>query len=399
MGWFSNQFNNAAGAFFGSEYLRDYRHASKTFRTNGYQFAPKFKFLFHVYFNINQDAYTKNTTRNENFGLAVKTVKLPSYTFQTAENNQYNRKRITYTKVKYDPIDITFHDDNGNLINSMWVSYFTYYFRDASNPLVVFNGARGGQAPGTQGPANGRGTNTLANYNYRNIYEPSDGLVNNDWGFIGESTNPSAPQKVPFFKDITIFGFNQHNFTAYTLINPIITRFAHDTYSYGDNSGTMENSMTLDYETVVYNEGSLDGTEPENLVIGFGDDATYDRRLSPIAKPGSNRTIMGQGGLVDGVGGTLRSLQNQDILGAVRNAGTTYNAFKGQNLAQIARSEVTTAIVNSIQGTPNRNQLFNTPIYGSTPSGQGTAGAPPAARENPPAIGPNPTAGQTTRGR
>lgn len=397
MGWFSNQFNNAAGAFFGSEYLRDYRHASKTFRSNGYQYAPKFKFLFHVYFNINTDAYTKSTTRSENFGLAVKTVKLPSYQFDVSTLNQYNRKRLAYTKVKYEPIDITFHDDNGNLINSLWINYFTYYFRDAKNPNVVFTGARGGPALNTQGSANGQGQQTLANYNKRDIYDQS--LVNNDWGYSGESMTPGSAQKVPFFKDITIFGFNQHNFTAYTLINPVITRFNHDTYNYGENAGIMENSMTLEYETVVYNEGQLDGTQPDNLVIGFGDDATYDRLLSPIAKPGSNGTIMGQGGLVDGVGGTLRSLQQNDILGAIRNAGTTYNTFKNQNLASIARSEVTTGIINSIQGTPNRNQLFNTPIFGSTPSNQGTAGAPTNARTSPPSQGPNQTAGSATRGK
>jgi hypothetical protein len=406
MGWFSDQFNNAAGAFFGSDYLRDYKHASKTFRSNGYAYSPKFKFLFHVYFNINQEAYTKNTLRNENFGLAVKTVKLPSYSFQISENNQYNRKRLTYTKVKYDPIDITFHDDNNNLINGLWVNYFTYYFRDASKPNVVFSGARGTPQPTTQSIANGQGNNTLADYNFRNTY--SDNLVNNDWGYIGEANAPTStgnptPQKVPFFKDITIFGFNQHNFTAYTLINPIITRFAHDTYSYGENAGIMENSMALDYETVVYNQGSLDGGKPENYIPGFGDEATYDRLLSPIAKPGSNRTIMGQGGLVDGVGGTIRSLAEGDILGAVRNAGTTYNSFKGQNLKQIAKAEATTGLINSIQGTPNRNQLFNTPIFGATPSGQGTAGAPSGASQSPPAIGPNQTAGQTagqaTRGQ
>lgn len=399
MGWFSNQFNNAAGAFFGNDYLRDYRHASKTFRSNGYAFAPKFKFLFHVYFNINQEAYTKDTSRNENFGLAVKSVKLPSFTLQTSEHNQYNRKRLIYSKVKYDPIDISFHDDNNNLINGLWVSYFTYYFKDATTPTVVFNGVRGGQAPGTQGPANGQGTPTEANYNYRNTYDTDS--FSNGWGYTGEprSGSPATSKKVSFFKDITIFGFNQHNFTAYTLINPVITRFSHDSYNYGDNNGTMENSMTLDYETVVYNQGSLDGTKPENLVIGFGDDANYDRLLSPIAKPGSNRTIMGQGGLVDGVGGTLRSLQQNDILGAIRNAGTTYNSFKGQNLAQIAKSEVTTGIINSIQGTPNRNQLFNTPIFGSTPSNQGTAGAAPTAQAAPESLGTNQTAGQATRGK
>jgi hypothetical protein len=398
MGWFDDQFNNAAGAFFGSDYLRDYKHASKAFRSNGYQYAPKFKFLFHVYFNINREAYGAGLSTGDNFGIAVKTVKLPGFTFDTATQNQYNRKRIVYTKVKYDPIDITLHDDNGNMINGLWYNYFTYYFRDASKPNVVFAGVRGAGRPDPQGSLTGRGNSTLADYNYRNTY--SDNTGNNDWGYVGESNNVlnGSPHKVPFFKDITIFGFNQHNFTAYTLINPIITRFNHDTYNYGEGAGTMQNSMALDYETVVYNVGALDGEKPSDIVAGFGLDANYDRALSPIAKPGSNRTILGQGGLVDGIGGTLRSLEQGDVIGAIRNAGTTYNSFKGQNLLKIARPEITTGIINSIQGTPNRNQLFNTPIFGATPSNQGTNGAPVDARTSPQSQGTNQNAGSTTKG-
>jgi hypothetical protein len=52
-GFFQNLLKDTAAGFFGNEYLRDYTHAAKTFRPNGYQYAPKFKFLFHVYFEIN----------------------------------------------------------------------------------------------------------------------------------------------------------------------------------------------------------------------------------------------------------------------------------------------------------------------------------------------------------
>jgi hypothetical protein len=68
-------------------------------------------------------------------------------------------------------------------------------------------------------------------------------------------------------------------------------------------------------------------------------------------------------------------------------------------LATIAKSEVTTGIINSIQGTPNRNNLFNTPIFGATPSNQGTAGAPVEARTSPDNLGPTQNAGSATRGR
>ena len=33
--------------------LKDYTHASKTFRSAGYDLAPRNKFLFYVYFNVN----------------------------------------------------------------------------------------------------------------------------------------------------------------------------------------------------------------------------------------------------------------------------------------------------------------------------------------------------------
>jgi hypothetical protein len=39
--------------FIGADGLKTYSHASKTFLTNGYELAPRQKFLFHVYFTVN----------------------------------------------------------------------------------------------------------------------------------------------------------------------------------------------------------------------------------------------------------------------------------------------------------------------------------------------------------
>lgn len=388
-GLFQNILSDAAGAFFGGDYLRDQQHAAKIFKPNAYAYAPKFKFLFHVYFDINREAYPYNVETGANFGLAVKTVKLPSFNFSTTELNQYNRKRIIQTKVKYDPIDITFHDDNGNLIRNLWQAYFTYYYADATKPKVVFAGSRGGQ------PQAGA---TAANYNTRNQYSPS--ITGDDnWGYIGETSTPSGPNsaKLPFFKNITIFGFNQHNFVAYTLINPILTRAAHDTYSYSEGGGTMEMSMGIDYETVVYNQGALDGRNPSNIVTGFGLENSYDRTLSPIARPGSNSTILGPNGLVDGVGGAINDLANGNIFGAIQKAGTTYNTFKNANLKSIAKAEVTQGISKVLvagAASAGRSLTVNTPIYGSTPTYAGTAGTPSGYATNPATIGNNPYAGK-----
>lgn len=387
-GFFQDLLTGAAGTFFGGDYLRDYTHASKTFRPNAYQNAPKLKFLFHVYFEVNPQVFSPE---NWNYGLVVKTVKLPSFSFDTTQMNQYNRKRIIQTKIKYDPVDITFHDDNGNSVRNMWKAYYNYYYADGQKPQVVFAGARGAATGAT---TSGGGTitrSTEATYNNRNQYQPSI-TGNDDWGYVGETSDPSG-SKIPFFKNITVFGFNQHNFVAYTLINPVITRFSHDTYDYAQGNGTMEHQMGLDYETVVYNEGAIDGKTPSNIVTGFGLDANYDKTVSPIARPGANQTILGQGGLLDGAGGVMNALKDGNILGAIQAGGTTYNTFKNVNLGSLAKSEVLSGITNAVQQTPNRNLTVATPIFGATPSILGTAGAPTQGKAAPVQIGANPYAG------
>jgi len=365
-GFFQNVLQDAAGAFFGSDYLRDWEHAAKTFRPTAYQNAPKLKFLFHVYFDINPLAYNVGLAQGTNFGLEVKTVKLPSYSFTTHDLNQYNRKRIVQTKIKYEAVDIAFHDDRGNAIRNMWYAYYTYYYSDATK----VNSGGPGSSQIVPAPE----------YVKRNIYDKST-TGNADWGFSGEPSLKSLTQtKEPFFKNITIFSMNQHNYAAYSLINPIITRFGHDTHSYAEGSGTMENTMSLDYETVKYYEGAISGNNPGQIVTGFGDQATYDRTVSPISKPGSQASILGQGGLVDAAGGILNDLTpdengNINILGAVQAAGTAYNTFKNVNLAQVAKSEVLAGITNAVVQTPNRNILFQFPVAGATGGTTATNGA------------------------
>ena len=396
-GFFQNVLKDAAGTFFGSDFLRDYTHASKTFRPNAYENAPKFKFLFHVYFQLNPTGLPSDFNLTS-YGLLVKTVKLPSFTFDTSTLNQYNRKRIIQTKIKYDPINFAFHDDNGNSIRKMWKGYYNYYYADGTKPQVIFNGARGSATTPQLTGGGGFAGATDATYNSRTQYQPSI-TGNESWGYQGGTSNPTG-QKIPFFKNITVFGFNQHNFVAYTLINPIITSFSHDTYDYAQGNGTMEHQMTVDYETVVYNEGAIDGKSPGNIVTGFGDEANYDRTLSPIARPGSQANILGQGGLVDGVGGAIKDFTDGNYLRAVQAAGTTHNTFKNTNPLNIANSEVVNGIINSVGRTPNRNINVATPIFGSIQSAIGTAGAKLAgALSSPRQIGSNPYAGSQTPGQ
>ena len=354
-GMFQEFLGGAVDGFFGTDYLRDYKHASKTFRPNAYANSPKFKWLFHVYFDINKTLITQQPNifpDDATPGLLVKSISLPKFSMNLSEMNQYNRRRYVQTKLTYDPIQVTFHDDNAGAIRSMWYNYFSYYYNDPNNPI----GTTASQAS--------------AMLNKRNQYTP-DISSDVNWGYRGEPANTSTSSaigiaKAPFFKSIKIYGFNQHSFALYELINPIIEKFDHDTYDYYQTT-TMENRMTLRYETVKYQQGALNGQNPSAVVAGFGSEANYDRNLSPIARPGSNRNILGQGGLVDAGVGVLEDLKNGNILGAIQKGGTLANTFKNpQAIFQTAKAELISGLFNATQNPQTARNLFNFPSTSST---------------------------------
>ena len=137
--------------------------------------------------------------------------------------------------------------------------------------------------------------------------------------------------------------------------------------------------MTIDYETVVYNYGAIDGTQPDNIVTGFGSEENYDRRRSPIAIPDSNAKILGPGGLVDSVGGTLEAIGSGNILGAIKTAGSAYYTFKDRDLKQTAKQELLNGVSSALTNpnvTRNIGAFFQK--IGSTTATTGTAGAPTA---------------------
>jgi hypothetical protein len=357
--------------FFGNNNLRDYRHASRVFTTNAYELKPRFKFLFHVSFTLNFEEIPAlrgaiGVDDATNLSYVVKTVDLPKFTVDTETLNQYNRKRVIQTKINYDPVSIVFHDDGGDVVRNIWYNYFSYYYKDPTQKYLNENnqnGSLGASANRTAG----------FGYNARDIYA-ADRIVN-DWGYIGESFNDgtsSASGKPPFFKDIRIFGFDQHKFAEYVLINPLITNWQHDQYNYSEGAGIMQNTMTIAYETVKYYSGAA-GEAASGAVPGFANPSHYDTTKSALARPGSTSTIFGQGGLLDAAGGIVEDLQSGTLLGAigaVQKAGTAYNTFKGKDLQSQTKSEaaalgvgaLTAAIPGAVRALPGRNNGVIIPV-------------------------------------
>ena len=326
---------NILQGFSGPVGLKDYRHASKTFTTNGYALAPRTKFLFHVYFTINQDIKGLQNLfgGNNTIGLLVKTAQLPSYQMEVDTLNQYNRKRLVQTKINYQPAQITLHDDSSDLVRSMWYNYYSYYYSDPQQKYANIPN-QSGSIGQLQTLTNGFG------YQSNDIYAPNRQV--NDWGFIGESyasadqnTAQSPDGKPPFFRAITIYGLAQKTFSQYTMINPLISEWQHDTYDYSQGNGTVQHTMTIKYETVKYFSGDIGGYNPSESVLGFADPTTYDTVPSQITRPGATQTVFGQGGIINTPGSVqdLQATQSgfngwQNVTGGVQQAGARFNSYQ-----------------------------------------------------------------------
>jgi hypothetical protein len=318
------------------EGLRDYTHAAKTFRAGGYDLAPRNKFLFYVYFNLNTNipavANLISGGKSSTIGLTVKTAQLPGYQIDVNTMNQYNRKRLIQTKINYNPATIVFNDDHSDLIRNMWYQYYQYYYSD---PVYKY-----GNTPNQSGTL-GEISSLLSgfSYNSNDIYQASRPVQK--WGLNGQGyTNPTlqslasslltgpASGQEPFFRDITIYGMSQKTYAQYTMINPLITEWTHDTYDYSQGNGIMTHTMSIRYENVKYYSGAIGGAQPSDPMSGFADPSHYDVNASPIAKPGSTATVESQGTIRPSAYGSKQDLQSlatgqntlQNVIGAVGQA-------------------------------------------------------------------------------
>jgi len=129
--------NLVSGALNPKGDMADYRHASRLYTDDNFRLAPKTKFLYHVAFNLNEDVIKKvrpnfDKKHGLEVNMLVKTADLPKYNIQTETKNKYNRKKNLQVRLDYDPINITFHDDNMGLTSYLWESYYRYYYVDGN---------------------------------------------------------------------------------------------------------------------------------------------------------------------------------------------------------------------------------------------------------------------------
>ncbi len=279
--------------------MKDYRHASRLYIDNNHKLMPKQKFLFHVVFNLDESLFQTKFSQAERYELnmLVKSADLPKYGLNLEEKIQYNKKMYAATRIQYEPVNITFHDDHADTVNAFWKKYYEYNIADSvgmNSDLTI--------------------SNTKDDY--------YDGIDQKKITKFGLDT-PKERQK-PYLKSIELFVLHKQRFTSMTLVNPVIGSFSHDNLDQADGAGVMNNTMQIFYETVIYKSGIVN----KNNVPGFAT-IHYDNEPSPLTiLGGGTNSIFGPGGVVDGVGSVIRNVQSGNILGAILSASNTYNNAK-----------------------------------------------------------------------
>jgi hypothetical protein len=307
----ANAFTNFLGqALTTTTQVKDYQHASRLYVDDYFRLAPKSGFMYYVVFNINRNnnPITEQflTKNGAELGLLVKNIDLPKYRIATETINQYNRKAIVQSKIEYQPVAMAFHDDHNNTTTGMWKAYYNYYFVDGKNTSAL----------------------TIA-----------PGFADTKYKKIGTNVNESTAfglnngQTDPFFRSIEIYQLNRKQFTAFVLVNPIITDFSHDKLDQ-TQSKLLENNMTVQFETVLYGTGQIKRDSP----TGFAT-IHYDTTPGPLSIfGGGNNSILGPGGIIPGIGEIFGGAGDASPLGlfkTARGAAAIFNNAKNISKASI----------------------------------------------------------------
>jgi hypothetical protein len=233
--------------------LRDYRHAARIFVDSDYRLSPKYGFLFYVEFDFNPLITNISNTSAQEMGMIVRSVNLPKFTVQVKEHNAYNRKNYVQNSIKYDPVTISFHDDQADNVKNFWYDYYSFYYRDSD------------YADST--------------YTYPSKYQNRPSF---NWGYTPQPrvgiNNSNGNWPYQYIQAIRIYSLYQKSFSEYELINPIITQFKHGEHANGESNNLLSHDMTVQFESVKY----YTGYTTSNTVGGYID-LHYDNTPSPIA--------------------------------------------------------------------------------------------------------------------
>ena len=322
--------------------LRNDQLATKLYGANNpgqpMTMIPKIRYMFYVNFVLNGAAPSMDNTNflsnlgkpgiEGNVSFKVKTIDKPKVDPTVVELNQYNRKRLVYSKVEYMPFTIKLHDSVDSAVVKLWKDYFTYYFADSRTKSATDLGYTGSGPTGSS-------------------FVDSSG-----WGLrpIAEDTN--------FFTRIELYSLFGGKYQMTAFLNPRITNIDFEQYD-SSSSDPEEVSITFKYEALEYNEVTtgiptnsgfdLEGKEQLNVPATLAG-ATTDQNTTNYPSQYSNSWLDGRlNNLPYGQSGVIAPGNNSIVVNAPagftsgKTEAGTFNGFMFNPLNNNSSSVPTTA--------------------------------------------------------
>lgn len=300
MSSFSSLFTSLTGA--GFYYEKNSRHATNTFNQDSqtlYRNQPRFPFEYYININLNNvgtaSSYISQYFNNPQWAQVmplVKSVEMPSMKIETTVLNQYNRKRLSQTKIAYEPVRIVFHDVADGKTLKFWDMYYRYYFLDGNEPGK--NEAKQSQQKNKTysvetlvknltpklNPAIANLPSSVRNLFQSNAPTGSNSPINKNGekestqDIVSDKLNthlfgynlPQVQNIRNLIQTIDIFQVHGGRFNQVTLVNPRISAFTHDVLNYSTTDKTLELTFTFEYEYAYYTiqNMKLGGKETNN---------------------------------------------------------------------------------------------------------------------------------------
>ena len=338
---------------FQGDTVKDWDHASKLYVANNYALAPKNTFLYHVFFDLNRSAVNPDKQKQIELGMLVKQTSLPKFSIDTKVLNAYNRPNIVQNKIHYDPVNITFHDDSADVVRNFWYDYYGYYYRDNDHGGSSYLEA------------------------YTNVHnELTSARLNKDWGYTIRGTTNGTLKKASYLTAIRIYSLYNKKFSEYILVNPFIKSFQNGEHNSSGYADTMQHSMTVEYESVLYAYGNVS----VNTVHGFAD-LHYDKRPSPLSPAGGGtRSVFGPGGIAQTADEIIKDVAKGDFGSAIFKAGRVGTTMSGGGLGAMIGAEAIQMGRDVLRGN---NPFGSVQIPGMSTPSSGAIPDPTSVTNNP----------------
>jgi hypothetical protein len=243
--------------------------AATLFNPSG-QHPVRQKHLFVVRFM--RETQSNDANWRNGLTFVVKSIDRPAVQATTEEINQYNRKRLIHTGVKYQPVNCTLYDTADGAAMDMWLQYARYYFADYHHE------------------ANDYADDILNDEMKDSSDDNGRNLSKRGYGFnIREGAANEGTGSQHFFHKVIVYQLWGNEYTSYELLNPRINTFTPDELSY-EAADVSTIQLSLSYEAIAHgNTGRPEDLFDEpTLTSMFRDGPFRGNMVEVLSQPKTN---------------------------------------------------------------------------------------------------------------